>query len=310
MSEATRIEALRALFAGQGGAGAPGVRVGIGDDAAVLTPPPGELVLTVDEQVEGTHFRREWLSLADLGYRATMTAASDVAAMAAVPWVLVSALVLPESITDAELDELAGGQRDAARELGASVVGGNLARGAALSIATTALGVAASPVRRSGAVAGDGIWLAGGVGLAGAAWRALLAGVDAPPSVLSAWRRPRALVAEGRRMHGVAHAAVDLSDGLARDASHLAAASGVRVVLDGRAIDALVTPDLARAAGALGVAARALVLGGGEDYAILCASPVPIDGFVRIGECATGEGVVVRDEGRDVAIDAGFDHFA
>ena len=299
MSEATRIEALRALFAGQGGASAPGVRVGIGDDAAVLTPPPGELVLTVDEQVEGTHFRREWLSLADLGYRATMTAASDVAAMAAVPWVLVSALVLPESITDAELDELAGGQRDAARELGASVVGGNLARGAALSIATP-----------SGAVAGDGIWLADGVGLAGAAWRALLAGVDAPPSVLSAWRRPRALVAEGRRMHGVAHAAVDLSDGLARDASHLAAASGVRVVLDGGAIDALVTPDLARVADALGVAARALVLGGGEDYAILCASPVPIDGFVRIGECATGEGVVVRDEGRDVAIDAGFDHFA
>lgn len=307
MSEATRIEALRALFAGQV---TSGVRVGIGDDAAVLTPPPGELVLTVDEQVEGTHFRREWLSLADLGHRATMAAASDVAAMGAVPWVLVAALVLPEAMTDAELDELAAGQRDAARELGASIVGGNLARGASLSIATTVLGVAASPVHRSGAIAGDGIWLAGAVGLAGAAWRSLLANVDAPEAALAAWRRPRALVAEGRRMHGVAHAAVDLSDGLARDASHLAVASGVRVVLDGAALDALVTPDLARAATALGVSARALVLGGGEDYALLCASPTPIDGFVRIGECARGEGVVVREGGRDVAASAGFDHFA
>lgn len=307
MSEATRIEALRALFADRT---ASGVRVGIGDDAAVLTPPPGEIVLTIDEQVEGTHFRREWLSLADVGYRATMAAASDVAAMAAVPWVLVAALVLPESMTDAELAELAGGQRDAAREIGASIVGGNLARGNALSIATTALGVAASPVQRSGATAGDGIWLAGGVGLAGAAWRSLVAHLEAPPSALAAWRRPRALVVEGRRMHGVAHAAVDLSDGLARDASHLAAASGVQVVLDGAALDALVTPDLARAASALGTSARALVLGGGEDYALLCASPTAIEGFVRIGECASGEGVVVREGGHDVVVDAGFDHFA
>jgi len=93
---------------------ARGVVVGIGDDAAVLTQSAGSLVWTVDACVEGVHFRREWASLRDIGWRSFMAAASDLAAMGASPRGALSALVLPESFTDAELDELAGGQADAA----------------------------------------------------------------------------------------------------------------------------------------------------------------------------------------------------
>ncbi|CAN5384353.1 thiamine-phosphate kinase [soil metagenome] len=310
MSERSRIRSLAAIFAGVNGAG---VRTSIGDDAAVLMPPPGELVVTVDEQVEGTHFRREWLALEDVGYRSTIAAASDVAAMGAAPWVILAALVLPATMSDAEVDKLARGQRAASLELGAPIVGGNLARGPALTIATTVLGVLGPDehaVTRSGAAPGDGLWLAGMVGLAAAGVRALLADVPADAEALFAWRRPRALVAEGRRMRGIAHAAVDISDGLAGDAAHLARASGVKAVFDGAAVDALAShPAIARAAATLGVPKRDIVLAGGEDYALLCASPGAIAGFVRIGECAVGEGVVVRDGGVDVAVERGFDHF-
>ncbi len=309
MTERSRIDALRSIF-GRDGAGAEGVDVGIGDDAAVLVPPPGKLIVTVDEQVEGTHFRREWLSLADVGFRATMAAASDVAAMGGRPWVITAALVVPDAIDDAAFEELARGQAAAARELGAPIVGGNLARGERLSLATTVLGVAAAPVTRAGARVGDVVLVRGALGLAGACWRAHAAGIAPGPTLQEAWARPRARIADGARLAGAAHAAIDVSDGLARDASHVARASGVRIALDAAALDALVLPELARVAALLGIAPRELVLGGGEDYALLCAAPSPIEGWVCVGECVAGEGVVVREGGREVEVDLGFDHFA
>lgn len=308
MTERARIDALRSILAPAGPT--PGLALGIGDDAAVLEPPAGKLVLTVDEQVEGTHFRRAWLSLFDLGYRATMAAASDVAAMAARPWVATASLVLPDDVTDADLAELARGQASAAAELGAPIVGGNLARGAQLSIATTVLGVADAPLTRAGARVGDAIWVAGALGLAGACWRARARGIEPSAAVQHAWARPRARIEDGLRLHGVAHAAIDVSDGLARDLGHVARASGVRVVLEATALDAAIAPELAAVATQLGLAARDLVLGGGEDYALVAASPVALPGFVRIGACVAGEGVVVREGGREIEVDLGFDHFA
>src|SRR6185312_4863667 len=152
--------------------------------------------------------------------------ASDVAAMGAEPWCVLCALVLPEGVDDAALEVLAGGERDAAEAVGAPVVGGNLSRGPVLSIATTLLGRCERAVERRGAVPGDGVWLAGGVGLASAGLLALKRGVRVPAvdAAFAAWRRPRALVAEGRAMAREAHAAIDVSDGLARDAGHVAEA--------------------------------------------------------------------------------------
>jgi thiamine-monophosphate kinase len=290
-----------------------GIEVGIGDDAAVLDPrdAPGRLVWTIDEQVDGTHFERGLLSWHDVGWRSLMAAASDVAAMGAEPWCALSALVLPDDFGDEALGELARGQADAADALGAPVVGGNLARGPALSIATTLLGTCASPVARGGARAGDVLWMAGAVGLSAAGLLALRRGCGDAPGLahaVEAWRRPRALVDAGRAMSGLASAAVDVSDGLARDVGHVAEASAVRVVLDGGALGA--DAALARAAEALGVSALDLALYGGEDYALVAASPSPIPGFRRIGEVRAGEGLALRTSSGEQPLEPrGFDHF-
>ncbi len=312
MNEAGRVAMLSRILAASAG----GIATGIGDDAAVLevagaAAERGRLVWTIDEQVDGSHFRRDLASWRDVGWRSFMAAASDIAAMGAVPWCALSSLVVPDDVDDAALEELARGQRAAAETLGAPVVGGNLARGPALSVATTLLGTCETPVLRRGARPGDGLWLAGRVGLAAAGLRALEArkGGEAPLSVaIDAWRTPRALVAEGRAMRPVAHAAVDVSDGLARDVGHIAEASGVRVVLDAGAL--LSDGVLASVALALAAEALELALYGGEDYAIVAASPVPIAGFRRIGDVTSGQGVALRgSNGEDPIEPRGFDHF-
>ena len=311
MTEAGRIAMLARVLSA--GARVSGVEVAIGDDAAVLDVAPGRrrLVWTVDEQVEGTHFRRDLVSWRDIGWRSFMAAASDVAAMGAAPWCALSALVLPDDVDDAALEGVAQGQQAAADAVGAPVVGGNLARGPALSIATTLLGTCDRAVLRSGAVPGDGLWMAGRVGFAAAGLRALGAGRGGDAllqAAVVAWRTPRALVLEGRAMERVAHAAVDVSDGLACDLGHLAAASAVRAVLDESAL--LADRGLADAASALGTSALELALYGGEDYALVAASPVAVDGFRRVGEVTAGRGVALRGPGGERAIEPrGFDHF-
>ncbi|HEX8789424.1 MAG TPA: thiamine-phosphate kinase [Polyangiaceae bacterium] len=308
MDERARIAMLSRLL----GAGAPGVRVGIGDDAAVLDATDARrIVWTVDEQVEGVHFRRDLVSDRDIGWRSFMAAASDVAAMGAEPWCALCALVLPDTVDDAGLEAIAGGQREAAEALGAPVVGGNLSRGPVLSIATTLLGRCERAIERRGAVAGDGVWLAGSVGLAAAGLDALKRGIDvgAVAAAVAAWRRPRALVAEGRAMSAAAHAAIDVSDGLARDAAHVAEASGVCIVIDEAPL--LAQRELVSAASALGADALGFALHGGEDYALVAASPAPIAGFRRIGEVRPGRGLVLRTPAGERPIEPlGFDHFA
>lgn len=328
--EMKRIDALREAFAG----GAPeGVLAGIGDDAAVLAPGSEPLVWTIDAAVEGVHFRRAWLSLEDLGWRATMAAASDLAAMGARPRGLLAALVLPPDVGDAELAALAAGQRAAADALGTAVIGGNLARGGELSITTTALGAAARPIPRGGARAGDAIWIAGPVGLAAAGLALLERGVDparitpAERAAIAAWRRPTARIDDGLRAARAATAAIDVSDGLAADVAHVARASGVAALLDEAAIAG--EAALARAVGEeLRAAARAigrdpldLALHGGEDYALVIALPPgeALAGFVRIGafsdRAALGGSpslvALRRSDGSLVPLaERGFDHFA
>jgi thiamine-monophosphate kinase len=313
-SELERVELLRRALAAS--VCPPRVTLGIGDDAAVIAPPAEPLVWTVDAAVEGVHFRRDLLTLDDLGYRATMAAASDLAAMGAQPLGLLAALVLPPWVSDADLAALAAGQREAAEALGTAVIGGNLARGTELSITTTALGFAARPLTRAGARPGDTLWMAGPVGLAAAGLAALDRGAPLPDrlaAAVSAWRRPRARLAEGLRASSVARAAIDVSDGLARDTGHLARASGVRAVLDAVAI---IDDALRDAAAALSRDPLALALHGGEDYALVVAlSPGEIlAGFTRIGvveSLAGGASLALR--GTDGAVtpldERGFDHF-
>ena len=187
-SEADRLARVARVL---GGTHAAGVRVGIGDDAAVLdgstdgTP----LVWTIDVQVEGVHFERAWLSLEDLGYRATMAAASDLAATGASPRGVLASLVLPDDFDDDALDALTRGQALAARTLGTAVIGGNLARGRELSVTTTALGAARRPLLRSGAKPGDVVAVCGALGLATIGQTALTAGRGDDPVLADAVSR-------------------------------------------------------------------------------------------------------------------------
>lgn len=293
----------------------PSIRVGIGDDAAVLSPPPGDLIATVDACVEGVHFTRAIASLEDVGFRSFTAAVSDLAAMAAHPLAALSALTLPPGFSEEELDQLVAGQRLAALAARTPLVGGNLSRGGCLSVTTTALGHAARPALRGGAAPGHRLWLAGPVGLAAAGLRALLRGVPAEDGALRrcvlAWRRPGARLDEGAAVASRVAAMIDISDGLAQDAEHLALAGGVHLVLRAEAVLAAAGPTLREAAAALGEDPCALAFSGGEDYALLAASDDDLGphGFAEIGAVEPGSpGVTVLREGAPWRPPPGFDH--
>jgi thiamine-monophosphate kinase len=308
------------------------VRVGIGDDAAVLDAfaagagarasagGADALVWTIDVQVDGTHFKTDWVSWEDVGWRSFMAAASDLAAMGAKPVAALSALVLAPSVDDDVLDALARGQAAAADVVGSPIVGGNLARGTETSITTTLLGRTHSPILRTGARPGDGLWLAGSVGLAAIGLELVEEHMEDPcmqdddtATCLNAWRRPIARIDDGRAMSGIAHAAIDVSDGLAHDAWQLAEASGVRLVLDVAEILEAGGEALFSGAAVVGRDPVHFALHGGEDYALIAASARELPGFVQIGTIepfVEGARVHVKTARGTMPLEPrGFDHF-
>jgi thiamine-monophosphate kinase len=314
LSEFDAIELLARELAARG----PGVDLGIGDDAALLGRIQGKLVLSVDSAIEHTHFERDWLSPEALGARALHSAASDLAAMGAAAVAVLSALVLPADVGARELRALGKGQASAAKKLGCVVVGGNIARGRDWSVTTTVIGRAEAPIRRRGAESGHELWLIGDVGLAAAGLRLLQMGQararkKAFKLCLEAWRSPRARVREGRLLQGRASAAIDISDGLAADAGHLARASGKRIVIDERALDRTLAPELREVAEFLRLTELDLALTGGEDYVLLATGPARRRPTFarRIGSVEDGTGVcLLRPSGERIALTGGFDHFA
>jgi thiamine-monophosphate kinase len=309
-SEFERIAHLRALF----GAPPHAVSTGIGDDAAVLDlaafdRAAAHLVWTIDACVEGVHFERNLLEWHDVGWRSFMAAASDLAAMGAEPVGALCALALSSDLADIDVEEIGRGQALAAMSLSTSLVGGNLSRAGEVSLSTTLLGLAVHPVRRSGARPGDVLVVAGELGLAAAGLRLLKQGAGLDPRAaraVAAWRRPVALIADGLRLSAVATAMIDVSDGLAQDAGHLADASRVRIELDPAA---LVSNTLQAVAAPFSLDALALALGGGEDYAVLATVPADrlAPGERVIGRVVQGEGVWLQDGTRVAQV--GHDHF-
>jgi thiamine-monophosphate kinase len=319
-SESDTIRALERLF--RSPAARRAAVVGIGDDSAVLRKGEGRLVWTIDTAVEHVHFRFEWLSPFDVGARAFHAAVSDVAAMGARPTAALSNLVVPKTMTGAAVRELAKGQACAAAELRCPIVGGNLSRGGELSVTTTVIGRARKPILRSGARAADELWLMGEVGLARAGLLCLSArmagGAKAKSSVrrsvadcVEAWKHPRALVKEGLRLARSAHAAIDVSDGLAADAGHLAERSGVRIVIEERRLRATLAPSLLDVGAALSADPLELALVGGEDYALIATGPrrARPRGARRIGRVERGRGVFLETDGSLRRVRGGFDHF-
>lgn len=262
----------------------PDIVLGIGDDAALLAPPPGALlVATCDSQVEGRHFVRGIASPEEIGHKALAVNLSDVAAMGARPlWALVS-LMLPPSLDAAILHGIYAGLRALASRYDVALVGGNVsATDGPLVIDVTLLGAVAreSALRRDGGQPGDALLVTGSLGAAAAGLRALILEPGRAPVAPDALARARqALVAPEPRVRaglalaatGAVSAMLDLSDGLASDLRHLCERSdtGVEVVATAVPID----PAASIIATAYGCDPLALALNGGEDYELLFSAP-------------------------------------
>ncbi len=319
LGEFERIERLEALLAG---GKRDGVRLGIGDDAAILERPAGELVWTVDVSVEDVHFKRAWLDWSDVGWRSFHAAVSDLAAMGARPVAALSSLAFPRDLAQKDLESLVAGQAAAALSLGCPVIGGNLSAAAQVSVTTTVLGTGGPFLLRSGARVGDEVWLLGELGMAAAGLRWLASGRRLPRAgtrlrsaveqALQSWRRPQALLGAGAALVGRAHAALDISDGLVGDAEHLAQASQVSLVIETSALTDCLSPSLTAVANALELEPIELALYGGEDYALLATGPAnrrPC-GARCIGCVEAGQGMLLATESlRSHCSESGHDHF-
>jgi thiamine-monophosphate kinase len=293
-------------LAGVLGPASGGVRVGIGDDAAVLA---GGVVATIDLVVEDVHFRRSTSPLEDVGWKALAVNISDLAAMAADPVCALVGLGLPEGLADADAEELYRGLHDCADTYRCPVAGGDISRAASLTLAVAVIGQAPAPVLRAGAVPGDVLVVTGELG-GSEAGRILLERGDAPPSLAERHLRPRPRLAESRRLAGVAHAMLDVSDGVASDAARLAEASEVRVVVD---LDRLpLQAGVAGVAASRGVEPGAFAATGGEDYELLAAVPAEaVAGLpvTVIGRIEAGSGVGFEGAGAGDSL-RGWDHLA
>jgi len=304
------------------------VLLGVGDDAALLVPPPDEvLALCVDTLVEGVHFPAG-LDAADIGWRALAVNLSDLAAMGAKPAWATLALTLPrldEAMED-WLEAFAFGFGALARQHGVALVGGDTTRGP-LTISVTAAGFvpAGQALQRSGARVGDLVYVTGWPGDAAAGLELLQdkrqCASRADRSTLeSRFRRPEPRVAVGQKLRGLATACIDVSDGLAQDLGRLAAASGVGARLRvselprSRALQALADE----------AAAVRFTLGGGDDYELLFTAPPDQADAVQeaandcdvsitcIGRITSGSGLQVLDaQGLPMSRRfASFDHFS
>jgi thiamine-monophosphate kinase len=295
------------------------VVVGPGDDCAIIATP--RTAISVDLAMEGVHFRREWLAPEEIGYRATAASLSDLAAMAATPIGVLASLAAPPDEAPEFAVRVMDGVREGVEGCGGTVLGGDLVRSAGpLVLDVVALGAAPDPVLRSGARPGDELWVTGELGGAAAAVAAWLAGMEPDPEARRAFARPVPRVREARWLagRGVLHALLDLSDGLAGDVRHLAAASGVGILIDESAVP--VHPAAARTGRGL-----ELALTGGEDYELcLAVPPGALDvlaagfsdtfglGLRRVGEVVAGGEVWLRRTGGAVERleSGGFQHFS
>ena len=253
---------------------AQGLIVGTEHDAAEIEP---GLIVTQDALVEGVHFRLDWLSWRELGFRAAAVNISDLSASAARPAALLVTLAAPAHARVEDVVELYRGLAAA----GVPVRGGDTTRAGVVVVSVTAIGRSERVPGRAGARPGDAVVVTGPLGTAGAAFRD------------GRYVRPPLRVEEGLRLGAVATAMLDVSDGLAVDAGHLARRSGVRLVLD---------LDTIPLAGELDD------VGFGEDFELLATTPDPLD-FPVIGRVEDGDGVLLLRGGEPYEL-AGYEHFS
>ncbi len=308
------------------------VLVGLGDDAAVLEISGVRLVLTIDTQLENTHFRRSWMPAFDLGWKSVAISISDVVAMGGKPVAALLGLGLTGEEPVAFVDEFYEGAISLCQSTGTLLLGGDTVRSSVgLMVSSVVIGIVeGEPIQRKGAQVGDAIVVTGFVGEASAGFWLLEQNVkDVFSSPLlrrcvERFRRPipRTNALQIIRSFPV-HASIDISDGLVIDAQRMAAASKVQITLDVAQLP--LSESLREAARVIGKDALALALTGGEDYELLIAVPSSVAeefcqaivgvgipahqiGFVS-GTHSEGEVLGKNPDGTVSVLRGGFQHF-
>ena len=290
----------------------PLVRLGPGDDCAIL----GDFAISTDASVENVHFRRDWITAEEIGWRAAGAALSDLAAVAADPVAMLVSLVFPERDRGGFAEFVMRGATAAADAVGATLIGGDVTAGSELVIDVVVIGSIGEPVLRSGARPGDEVWVTGQLGGATAAVHAWEQQTPPPLEARRRYAHPYPQIAAARwlRQEVTLTAMIDLSDGLYGDAAHLAAASGCRIDLDAATI------PVDTASGATFEQAVA----GGDDFELCFTAPAGQVETVRarfeaeftcpltrVGVVSAGSGVFERaSDGSTRAVErAGYQHF-
>lgn len=304
------------------------VPVGPGDDCAVVRLDGRvrawramPLLLTTDLLVEGVHFRRDWMTPEEIGFKAARVNLSDIAAMGGIPRFLLVSLGLPKDARGRDAERLFSGLRRAAEEAGAAIVGGDTNASPNLVVNVAVVGASGKRiVSRRGAKPGDDLYVTGTLGGAALGFEVLRRrkkkkGDYAP--FLAAHKKPPLRVAVGRVLGGIpgVHAMMDLSDGLAGDLPHILKASRVGAVID---VDALpLPPGFRKFCAGLGVDPLRLAVSGGEDYELLFTAasgakiPKKIGGVpvAKIGKITPHAGRLEVLGGQGLRLSAGFRHF-
>jgi thiamine-monophosphate kinase len=297
--------------------------LGVGDDCALVDVTNGmDLAVSTDTMVSGTHFFPD-VDPENLGHKALAVNLSDMAAMGAMPYWAMLAVTLP-NVNHEWLAAFAKGFFDLAQEYNVSLIGGDTTRGP-LALTVTIMGEvpAGAALRRSGAKVGNDVWVSGNVGDAALAvahrhGRLVLAETDYHEAVMRLYE-PTPRVALGQALRGLATAAIDISDGLLADLTHICRLSGVGATVEYHAIpvSGIGVKHIGTEAG------RNAILAGGDDYE-LCFTAHPNSResiqelqdvlgmpITRIGQIKRGKGVsLLNKDGKPVQIDGrGYDHF-
>jgi len=324
MGELALIDRIRREFAGPS---SRVVRLGIGDDCAILRPVAGtEVLVTTDFSLEGRHFRRDWHSPESVGHRGLARGLSDLAAMGATPTAAFLSLALPIGVTRSWVDRFFQGLRALADRYSVPLAGGDTAQSPAELILADIVLIGAAPagraLRRDGTRAGDRLYVTGALGGAAAELDRMHAGgvrrVRAGEGSRHPQMFPEPCLAVGQRLlaKGLATACMDLSDGLSTDLAHLCTASGVSAEVDEAALP--IHPLAAKRG--LERALR-LALHGGEDYELLFTAPatarvprrmagVEITPIGRITRARAGVTLVRADGTRRTLPPEGWEHFS
>jgi len=270
------------------------LEVGIGDDAAVIRTSE-RTVITTDMAVEGVHFRLEWSSAFEIGRKITAANLADVFSMGAKPTFLVVAVSLTGNEDLDWIENLAKGIAFEANLVGAAVVGGDLTKGAGVTIAITALGEVIEPILRSGAQVGDQIYISNLPGWSSAGLVILEKGLPIESEIakraVAAFRAPTLNYDYVGNLTDV-NSMSDVSDSVMTQAAQMAAASSVQFNLDFNLFQAAADfEELRKLSEELNISIADLILGGGEDH-VFMATGADLPGLL-IGSVSAGSGLNV-----------------